>query len=313
MPVDIDELKKKREELRRQVEGGKLSQKLKWEGDIWVRILPPWKPEASFYAEVPVHYLPMPDAPSKSRPWQCLRKDGKQPIGDCPLCQIERALFDRGGDNYANEAKAMKRKPRFVMNVLERDTGEVKVLICGPELFGELLTYFCDPHYGNITKPDTGTDMTLTKKRTGSGRRDVKYSARPVPNSQPLKDAEWKGKLYDLDKEFRSWTKDQLIAAYKGEEVEGDPGAEGADNENGSSVALNEDEAQRQEMQKEGMVQPQQQARPRCFGSYDAGDASCAACPAKDECQKASAPKEEEKPQDDDVRNILDEINRGGK
>jgi len=308
MPVDIDELIRKHQQLKRKMKGGSIPN-LDWEGSIWVRILPPWKLEASFYAEFPVHYLPMPDAPSKSRPWQCLRYAEEQALEDCPLCQIERALRDKGGSD-TNEAREMRRKLRFAMNVLVRDTGEVNVLVCGPKLFTQILALFANPHYGNITKPDTGTDLTLVKERTGSGRKDVDYQTQTVPNSKPLKDSEWKGKLYDLDKVFRVWTSEQLIAAYKGEEVEGDPDLE-SEQGDGSGVAMNEDEAERREMRDEGMVQgAPQQARPRCFGSYDKGDASCVSCAWAEECRAKGASKQEA-PKQDDVNSILDEIHRG--
>jgi hypothetical protein len=107
-----------------------------------------------------------------------------------------------------------KPRNRFVIHVLDRATGEVKLLDKGNGLFKELQKYVLNPEYGDLRQ----YDVTITRK--GSGL-DTEYTVTPARQNTPLTEEELK--LYEeckVDlaklKSFDHVTPEQCLAIAKG-------------------------------------------------------------------------------------------------
>jgi hypothetical protein len=107
-----------------------------------------------------------------------------------------------------------KVKQKYVIHVLDRATGEVKLLDKGNGVFKELKKYALNPEYGDLRQ----YDITITRK--GSGL-ETEYSVTPARQNTPLTEAELK--LYEeckVDlaklKGFENVTPEQCLAIAKG-------------------------------------------------------------------------------------------------
>jgi len=92
------------------------------------------------------------------------RNDG----GECPICDFASKLWRDGVENddttLKNEAKKMFARKRYYSPVLVRgsESEGVKIWAYGKTAYETLLGYVLDPDYGDITDPQTGTDIKLT-------------------------------------------------------------------------------------------------------------------------------------------------------
>ena len=322
MTVDIEELQKKKKEMQERADRAK-------EGDIlWLRpefgttemrILPPFRDDVSFYVEVAVHYLPDPDNPGKSRPYLCLRQDKDEPIENCSICEIEKALYETKDKDDAIEANQIRRQDKFLMNILDRTDALIKIYMSPPTVYTKILGIFCDPHWKDISHPKTGKDVTLEKRKkknwseTFTGRRNVEYDVRGIPEERPLKDEEWVGKLYELDNILKERTAEELTAVYEGQagftadeeqKAQEEYQKRQAEEEKEAGIAIDEKEEKEEE-------EP-----PRCFGEYDDKDKHCAKCSWTEKCNEKTNPstKEEaettQKPKSEAVKGVLDRIKK---
>jgi len=82
---------------------------------------------------------------------------------DCPLDKFVRQLFDEGGEENIKMAKSLMARQRFFSPVIvrgEEDKG-VRIWGYGKTAYVELLNLVLNPDYGDITDPETGTDLVL--------------------------------------------------------------------------------------------------------------------------------------------------------
>tara|TARA_R110002110_G_scaffold230526_5_gene446333 strand:- start:230 stop:955 length:726 start_codon:yes stop_codon:yes gene_type:complete len=82
---------------------------------------------------------------------------------DCPLDKFVRQLFDEGGDENIKMAKSLMARQRFFSPVIvrgEEDKG-VRIWGYGKTAYVELLNLVLNPDYGDITDPESGTDLVL--------------------------------------------------------------------------------------------------------------------------------------------------------
>ena len=92
------------------------------------------------------------------------RNDG----GECPICDFASKLWREGTEtddqNLKNEAKKLFARKRYYSPVLVRgnESQGVKIWAYGKTAYETLLGYVLDPDYGDITDPQTGTDIKLT-------------------------------------------------------------------------------------------------------------------------------------------------------
>jgi len=172
-PLDIKALKAKQAELQRRTEGGPF-----WypsDGNSQIRILPPVGNMDSFYVEGGVHYG------VDDIPIVCPKPSG----GECPICDHVAKLFATKTIENVQLAKKIRMKPRFYMNVIDRDNESKgpQIFPAGITVFKTVLEYFTDPDYGDMTDETDGRDVVITKSGTGL---DTEYGVRPRVKSSTI-------------------------------------------------------------------------------------------------------------------------------
>jgi hypothetical protein len=215
-----------------------------------VRILPPREGSDVFYEEVWVHYGVGKNAQNKNGTMVVCPKtqDENTP---CPVCELAdelRKLSKKREDSYDKQSRSFRRKKRVYYNAISRDedlsvyekneegkwinteTGEeespVKVLGTGIGIFKDILSLIVDPEYGDITDPEEGLDLIITK--TGSGQFNTKYDVKTVRKESPIGFDEWEECLHDLSQLAKPRSYDEILALMQGEESE-----QGEDTEDG--------------------------------------------------------------------------------
>ena len=184
MAIDLDALRRKHEALNNP--GGTTNNNSDFlekfyqipEGSNTVRILP-WKDEdREFYAETKIHRVPGPDGNVKN--YHCRKVHGEP----CPLCDLYYGLWKTGSKEDENLARQIKPRARYYMNILDRETGNIKILSVGIILFKKIVAAILDEDFGDITNPETGHDFKIVKEMDGQW---PKYDqSAPRPKSSPL-------------------------------------------------------------------------------------------------------------------------------
>ena len=142
--VNLDELKKKYEQIQRAQSGGGGNSDdflkkffMMDEGTSIIRVLPsPEGTEQEFYAETAIHRI-------NDKNYHCPRVKGH----DCPICDLYYKLWKVEGpmkDEAQDLARQIKPRKRYYMNVVDRRDESVKILSMGMKLFGA----------GKLVKPD---------------------------------------------------------------------------------------------------------------------------------------------------------------
>jgi len=82
---------------------------------------------------------------------------------DCPLGEFVHQLWNEGTEESKKMAKKLSARQRFFAPVVvrgEEDQG-VRVWGFGKQVYEKLLNLMLNPEYGDITDPDSGTDLVL--------------------------------------------------------------------------------------------------------------------------------------------------------
>jgi hypothetical protein len=148
------------------------------EGSNAVRILP-WKDEQKeFYAETKIHRVPQPDGTVKNVHCRKVHSEA------CPLCDLYYALWKTGRKEDEDLARQIKPRARYYMNILDRNSGDVKILSVGVILFKKIVAAMLDEDFGDITDVEKGHDFKIVKEMDGQW---PKYDqSAPRPKSSPL-------------------------------------------------------------------------------------------------------------------------------
>ena len=105
--------------------------------------------------------------------------------GDCAICDFASKLWRDGvesDDNtLKNEAKKLFARKRYYSPVMVRgsEAEGVKIWAYGKTAYETLLGYVLDPDYGDITDPETGTDIKLTYSVPGTPGSFPKTNLQP--------------------------------------------------------------------------------------------------------------------------------------
>ena len=183
MAIDLEALRRKHEQLNG---GGSTSNNSDFlnkfyqipEGSNDVRILPGKDDDHEFYAETKIHRVPGPDGTSKN--YHCRKVHGEP----CPLCALYYGLWKTGRKEVEDLARQIKPRARYYMNILDRDSGDVKILSVGVILFKKIIAAMLDEDFGDITDLDSGHDFKIVKEMEGQW---PKYDqSAPRPKSSPL-------------------------------------------------------------------------------------------------------------------------------
>ena len=182
MAIDLNALRMKHEQLNNPQSGNNTDFLKKFyqipEGTNAVLILP-WKDnEKEFYAETKIHRVTGPDGNVKNH--HCRKIHGES----CPMCDLYYALWKTGRKEDEDLARQIKPRARYYMNILDRESGEVKILSIGVILFKKIISAMLDEDFGDITDIEAGHDFKIVKEMDGQW---PKYDqSAPRPKSSPL-------------------------------------------------------------------------------------------------------------------------------
>lgn len=208
-----------------------------------VRVLPPSDNMDSFAEEAWVHYgVGKSDTNKKGTMVVCPKTHGDDK--PCPVCEASaelKKLSKKKDDAYDKQAKSFYRKKRVYYNAINRaddlsvyekreedgkqvwyntktDEKEspVKVLGTGIGVYKDILSLICDPEYGDVTDPDEGLDLIITK--TGSGQFNTKYDVKTVRKESPIGFDDWEDAMNDLKPLLKAKTYDEILAIMDGED-----------------------------------------------------------------------------------------------
>jgi len=197
MAVDLDALRAKHEELSNPGKGTSNADFLSkfiqlQDGTNAIRILP-GKEDELFYAETKIHRVP--DGQGGTKNVHCRKIHGEP----CPMCDAYYSLWK---EPYKDEdlARQIKPRARYYMNVVDRESGDVKILSIGVILFKKIIAAMLDEDFGDITNMDTGHDFKIVKIMEGQW---PKYDqSQPRPKSSPAGSkaemAAWMDSLHDV-------------------------------------------------------------------------------------------------------------------
>ena len=198
MAIDLEAIRRKHEEISSGPGGGDTSFLDNFiqlqEGNNVVRILPGKDEETQFYAETKIHRIQGTD--SKFRNVHCRKIHGEK----CPLCDLYYSLWKTGVKEDEDLARKIKPRARYYMNVVDRETGKVKILSIGIMIFQKLLNTILDEDYGDITDLKTGHDFKIIKVMEGTFPKYDQSQARPKPSEAGSKAdmSGWMDSLHDV-------------------------------------------------------------------------------------------------------------------
>ena len=135
---------------------------------------------------------------------------------DCPLDKFVRQLFDEGGEENVKMAKSLMARQRFFSPVIvrgEEDKG-VRIWGYGKTAYVELLNLVLNPDYGDITDPESGTDLVL-KYGKPAGAQFPQTTLTPRRRPTPLmedseKTAQFLDSVPDMSDLFERKTPEQI-------------------------------------------------------------------------------------------------------
>jgi hypothetical protein len=181
MAIDLEALAAKHAELTKPAGSNQNSDFLSnfiqlREGTNLVRILPGKDDDTLFYAETKIHRIPSGNGQTKNV--HCRKVQGEK----CPLCDAYYALWDRvnrGEKEYETTARQIKARERYYLNVVDRETGDVKILSIGQILFKKIVASMLDPDFGDITDLNEGHDFKIVKIMDGQWPKYDQSQPRP--------------------------------------------------------------------------------------------------------------------------------------
>jgi hypothetical protein len=150
-------------------------------GITHVRILPPHEDAKSWFREYKEHGL---------RPGGKFQTYTCPSIIDlpCPICEHGDKLYDTADEANILAAKRFRPKKQYLYNVYIHSSPDGKslkdgihIMKSGSIVFKELMEYDSDHAggWGDITNLRAGVEFRI--ERSGKGRFDTKYSAKPMP------------------------------------------------------------------------------------------------------------------------------------
>lgn len=176
MPVDLNKMKAKEDELNR---AGRQFWTPK-DGKSRIRIAPPPEGFDEFYAEGGFHYRVGGD--EKAFPCPKLGQERET----CFLCEQAVALTKSDDPEDIEEGEDLKAGRKYIIPILDLehiDQG-IQFWLCGFKAFKQIVSYFTDEQYGDITDPDEGYNVTVTKSGKGM-KTDYEVRADKNPSVWP--------------------------------------------------------------------------------------------------------------------------------
>lgn len=176
MAINLEAMRAKLEQSKNGFK--KKGDSTKWrpqQGDQTIRILP--TADGDPFKEYFFHYNV-----GKNPGLLCPKKNHG---GSCPICDFASKLWREGVDGNDDvakkEAKNLFARNRYYSPILVRgiESEGVKVWAYGKTAYQMLLGYVLDPDYGDITDPETGTDIVLNYDVPGTPGSFPKTTLKP--------------------------------------------------------------------------------------------------------------------------------------
>jgi len=163
------------------------------EGTNAIRILPGKDDDTLFYAETKIHRVPTGDGQTKNV--HCRKIHGEP----CPLCDMYYGLWKEPNKDE-DLARQIKPRARYYMNVVDRDSGDVKILSIGVILFKKIIAAMLDEDFGDITDLTSGHDFKIVKIMEGQWPKYDQSQPRPKSSEAGSKAevAAWMDSLHDI-------------------------------------------------------------------------------------------------------------------
>ena len=199
MAIDLNALRQKHAELSKQGTGENQSFLENFialkDGTNVIRILP-GKDDADFYAETKIHRIS--DNEGKIRNYHCRKIHGEA----CPLCDAYFGLWKTGNKSDEDTARQIKPRARYYMNVVDRESGAVKILSIVVILFKKIIGAMLDEDFGDITDLENGHDFKIIKTMEGQWPRYDQSQPRPKSEAagSNAEIAGWMDSLHEIHK-----------------------------------------------------------------------------------------------------------------
>ena len=215
MAINLDAMRAKLEASKNG--GQKKENSTKWrpeEGDQTIRILP--TEDGDPFKEFHFHYNV-----GRNPGILCPKRNHGE---DCPICDFASTLWREGVENNDDAAKREAKKlfvrKRYFSPILVRgkETEGVKVWSYGKTAYETLLGYVLDPDYGDITDPETGTDIVLNYTVPGTPGSFPKTQLKPRRRPSILCDDnvadcdDLLESIPDIESQFKRVTSDEVQA-----------------------------------------------------------------------------------------------------
>ena len=154
MAINFDKMKQKYSALNSRENGS--NKKFFWkpqDGEQTLRIVP--DPDGDPFREFWFHYN-VGDEPG----FLCPKKNHGD---DCPVCEFTSKLYNTRDEEDRKLANQLRAKQRFFSPVVVRsEEGEgVRLWGYSKTVYERLLNLVLNPDYGDITDPETGTDLVI--------------------------------------------------------------------------------------------------------------------------------------------------------
>jgi hypothetical protein len=146
---------------------------------------------------------------------------------DCYFCDLVSEYYNSGDPRKKALASRMKASSSVMSNVIDvrdpvNDDGSPKVQLWQYTwaIFQDLMRYFKDSEYGDVTNPSTGRNFKVSAEKVSEGTSSfIKYKITPGANPSKLENMEALDHLIDLEEIFppRFFTYDDQKSIAAGE------------------------------------------------------------------------------------------------
>ena len=177
MGLDMKKMRQKYADLKNRGSGGKTFFWRPQDGDQVIRIVP--TADGDPFKEYWFHYNL-----GKTSGFLSPKKNFGE---DDPLDAFVRSLYREGTEESIKMAKTLSARQRFFAPVIvrgEEDQG-VKIWGFGKTVYETILNLVLNPEYGDITDPESGTDLTLNYGKP-QGAQFPQTKLTPKRRSSPL-------------------------------------------------------------------------------------------------------------------------------
>ena len=256
------------------------------EGRNQIRILPPLEGEGGvFYREVGVHY--------KSKSIDILNRTFLCPFitskSSCSICELANKLKESEDEDLLSLGDILTPKKRALMRIKNRENNEIYIWSVSKRMLRQILAFFAESGYDDITHPKNGFDLIVTRK--GMSQFDTSYTLIAQPKSSELGDVNW-DRVPNLDEcllppsaDEANGIQDKIEFILKNTTVAQELSQK-------DSKDSQEKEQKSESEEKRGPSQPLEV--PNCFGKLQPNE-SCKGCQFLQRCEEAQNPNKEMK------------------